>query len=545
MFIPGGGLIQLFMTAFDMGLELMGLTPQSLENRLAQEVPGGARAVQGAQEAMSIIGDARTHGLGYVLQQHLEGINVATLKDALLEQIKTWAQQVLVKKALELIASSLIPGAGIIQAAIKIYETITYVWERFKRIAETVQNFTSALSAIASGDTSGATQFIVKGLVSGLSVAVGFFFKISGLGGIADRIKAFFNGIKSAIDRGIQRLIAFVKSKISRIGNQPSSNNTPPPTGAAANSRQPKTLSVFKTFATRFGVEAQRILRFTDDSTSDDTHDERVARGLDAIETEEAKYKRDNLITIEDARIVASTVKANHGVFKSLQAAENAEKTNVQYNWTASSGTHSGARLRRPPYTDDLEPAPNEGTRSNPFPIDWAKPASANYPVLYFGAARDDYKPQSELASLVGKKDDKGIIVKSYSPHQQNILAGGEQIGLSSQHQTSVDTIVGPLAPTGVSSPGGKKFNSVVEKYGFRSRRDGLDGDHVHEIQFGGQDTLENMWALAIGVNRGAGSTLNQSNIMLANGKVVKVFQLREHVEKSNRKYYFRISSTI
>jgi hypothetical protein len=331
---------------------------------------------------------------------------------------------------------------------------------------------------------------------------------------------------------------------VNASSNPPNPNAANPET-AKTDSKTPKTLAQFKTFASRFGVEARRILSFTDDNTSDNTHDERVAKGLDAIETEEAKYKKDNLITLEDAKIVARTVKQNHDVFRSLEAVENAEKTNVQYNWTASSGTHSGARLRRPPYTDDLEPAANEGTRANPFLIDWPKPASMNYPKLYFGAKRDDYKSQNDLSQLVGQPDDKGTIVKEYTPNQLNTLSGGEQIGISSTYQLAVGTILGPLSPEGVSSPGGEKFNKVVEKYGFRSRRDGLDGDHIHEIQFGGQDTIENLWALNYSINRGAGSTLNQASINLNNGEIVKIYQLRQHVAKSNRKYYFKIKSTL
>ena len=71
------------------------------------------------------------------------------------------------------------------------------------------------------------------------------------------------------------------------------------------------------------------------------------------------------------------------------------------------------------------------------------------------------------------------------------------------------------------------------------------NSESTREIQFGGQDTPENMWALAFSINRGAGSALNQASIPLSSGETVKVYQLRQLVAKSNRKFYFSIKSTI
>jgi hypothetical protein len=335
---------------------------------------------------------------------------------------------------------------------------------------------------------------------------------------------------------------------VNASSNPPNPNAANPET-AKTDSKTPKTLAQFRTFAARFGVEAKRILDFTDDSTSDDTHDERVAKGLDAIETEEAKYKKNNLITIEDAKRVTSTVRQDHSVFKSLEAVENAEKTNVQYNWTASSGTHSGARLRRPPYTDDLEPAPDEGTQVNPFPINWPKPASANYPKIYLGGKRKDYKSQADLRALLGQPDDTGTIVQEYSPHDITRLSNNKTIGLSTRWQLDVGTIIGPLKAANIPrvETAQNDFRDSLREYGFRGNRtqDDMQIDHVHELQMGGQDTYRNLWPLDSTTNGSSGRTIDQYVITLRSGKTVKLYQLRELVSKTNRDIYFQVQTTI
>jgi hypothetical protein len=184
-----------------------------------------------------------------------------------------------------------------------------------------------------------------------------------------------------------------------------------------------------------------------------------------------------------------------------------------------------------------------EGTQTNPFPINWPKPASADYPKLYFGAERDDYKSQTDLKQLVGKQDDKGVIVREYSPHTQTDLPNGDSIGVSANYHLQVGTVVGPLAKSGVKSPGGRVLNTILAKYGFRPEEDKLDGDHVHEIQLGGPNIVENMWPLSKYINRSSGKTIDETSVLLASNKSIKVYQLRELVKKINKQFYFKVSS--
>ena len=82
----------------------------------------------------------------------------------------------------------------------------------------------------------------------------------------------------------------------------------------------------------------------------------------------------------------------------------------------------------------------------------------------------------------------------------------------------------------------------MLAKYGFVASDEGMDGDHITEIQFGGKDVLENLWPLDAGVNRGAGPTLAGATVTYpATGKSIKISDLKANA----RAYYFKIKNTL
>ncbi len=105
----------------------------------------------------------------------------------------------------------------------------------------------------------------------------------------------------------------------------------------------------------------------------------------------------------------------------------------------------------------------------------------------------------------------------------------------------NVGTVVGPLSSA--STPGGGRINRIFAKYGFRAGAEGLDGDHVKEIQFGGQDAIGNLWPLNFSINRGAGAKLAQATVF--HSKASSPFKISDLKADTTHKYYFRIRSTL
>jgi hypothetical protein len=59
----------------------------------------------------------------------------------------------------------LVPGGGLVQAAINIYNAILFFMDRAKQIGDFVQNLTSSFASIAKGDIKGALKTIETVLV--------------------------------------------------------------------------------------------------------------------------------------------------------------------------------------------------------------------------------------------------------------------------------------------------------------------------------------------------------------------------------------------
>lgn len=191
---------------------------------------------------------------------------------------------------------------------------------------------------------------------------------------------------------------------------------------------------------------------------------------------------------------------------------------------------------------DDLSSKPtannSPGTKENPFEIVWPKPASANYEPLYFGGELKKPKSQKILKNLEGSKDITGNVVKKYTPHKGGTLPGGEEIGISKAYITFEGRIIGPLSSDG--TPKGDKLNRILKRYGYLPGRngDGMDADHIIEIQLGGKDIVANLWPLDSNINQKSGQKLKDSEVIYPKtGKKEKIKELKKRMKK----YYFKI----
>jgi len=507
-----------------LSLGVLNINRASFEEKLVKQ--GISRSSLHKLEKLSeigpIIADIHKNGLAPSLQKFLA--NADTIKDTLFSELKSWIVTQAIKQGLIALASFFVPGGGLIQLAIKIYDTVMFIIDKMTMIKNVVTSIVNSLSNIVDGKIDAAASKVEHALQLGLTLGLGFLANLAKLGSIAKKVKEILARVRKSIDNGLNKLAKFVADKarplLARMSSKKTRSDAATPTNESGTTKAATTKPVH-----------------------DPQHDAKVEAGLDQIEIEETKLDRDkdNKLTKAQAKQVAATVKKHNPVFTKIDVDYDKPAGEINYNWYASFGTRKSSRK---PYTDDLEPAREEGTYENPFLIDWPKPASAQYKPLYFGAKRETPKTQNELSKLVGQPDDKGTVVQIYTPHQQSVLSGGQQIGVSAKYQIDIGSVIGPLAPKGITSPGGRTLNKILEKYGFVADSEGLDADHIHEIQLGGPDKVENMWPLDESINSSSGKKIDTMTIPLINGKSVKVYQLREHLTKSHRQYFFKVKST-
>jgi A nuclease of the HNH/ENDO VII superfamily with conserved LHH len=118
------------------------------------------------------------------------------LPNMIITSLKDFAIKSIVTVGIKKMLTMLVPGGGLVQAAINIYNAVTFFMDRAKQIGAFVQNLTSSFASIAKGDIKAAVKTIEAVLGGGLSLALGFLASAAGLTKIASSIKAALDKIQ-------------------------------------------------------------------------------------------------------------------------------------------------------------------------------------------------------------------------------------------------------------------------------------------------------------------------------------------------------------
>jgi len=465
-----------------LALSVLGITWANIRQKLVKAT--SETIVKGLEVGFVIVKKLVTEGPTAAWEEIKS--QLANLRDMVMQGIINFIVETVVKKAVAKVLSLLVPGGAFIQAIISIYDTVMVFVEKLKKIIQVVMAFLDGMMAIANGQIAGAAAKVESTLAGLLTLAISFLAGFLGLGKIADKVMDIINNkVRVPVDKAIDFVINWIVKTAK---------------------------SLFKAL---FGGKDKKPATPEEQKWND------AVAGVKA-----------DLATMEEKGVTDKELSAaipgwitKYG-FKSLTVVSKADE------WEIDGSMSPGKKV------GTLE---TPGTRKNPFKLDWPKPASGSYPVLYFGGPIGKKRSQSAMKGLMtkGQADETGKKVRAYSPHSGGTLPGGETIGISGAYRVSTGTVVGPLSDA--TTPGGSRINRALAKYGFSSDDEGLDGDHVREIQFGGQDVLQNLWPLDAGTNRGAGSILSKASVEYPkSGKTVKISELKQNA----RQYFFKIKST-
>ena len=111
------------------------------------------------------------------------------MRDAFIDAVKDFIKLKIVEEAIKWLVSLFVPGAGIIKAAIGIYDTIVFFIQKAKQIIQMISNFLGSIAEIAAGNIGAAADAMEKGLARGLSLVISFLAQLLRLSGITAKIK--------------------------------------------------------------------------------------------------------------------------------------------------------------------------------------------------------------------------------------------------------------------------------------------------------------------------------------------------------------------
>jgi hypothetical protein len=467
-------------------LSVLGLTWQNIRTKLLKIIPEPVLVV--IEKTAGILVTLVKDGPAAAWEQIKT--ELSELKDQMISQVIQMVTTEVVKAAVIKVVSMLNPAGAFVQAVMAVYNTVRFFMEKIDQIAAVVASFIDSISAIASGQVDGAAKKVETTMANTLTVIIAFLAKFAGLGGIPQKVAGIIKKIRAPIDKGLDKIVAWLGKMLEKAKNALLGKN------------------------------------------KDDKPDDKWNTAVTAIHTDLERMEQEG-ITDSDLEANIPRWRQMHG-FKTLSV--QAKEDEFVIEGSMSPGKQVGK-------------AKKSGSKKNPFLIDWPKRASANYPILYFGGKSPGAKSNSALKSLQGKKDSGGVTVREYLPEVGGSLyesdgqggekKSGDKIGIAAKYRIYVGKVIGPLSSAG--TPKGGTINKLLKKYGWSPSAEQMDGDHVQEIQFGGDDVIGNLWPLDSSENTSAGPTLAGASVQYpTSGKTIKISELKKKLAK----YYFKIRKT-
>lgn len=288
----------------DIVLQVLGLTKENVRARAVSIL--GEGIVSKIETAIDFLRILFTEGPAGIWQMLLE--QLGNLKDAIIDEIKSWVITSIIEAGIKWIIGLLNPASAFVKACMMIYDIVVFFIERGQQIISAVNAIINALGTIVAGNISAMAQAVEGALNRILPVVIGFLASLLGLGGISDRIRSIIQAIQAPVNRAIDWVINLGVSMARRI-------------------------------AGLFGGDQK------DDEEQEQAVDPEVQARIDAglldLRERNTAMLDSGAITLEEAENVAASVKQAHPVFKSVEV--EIEGESISYAWSANPGGDENA----------------------------------------------------------------------------------------------------------------------------------------------------------------------------------------------------------
>jgi hypothetical protein len=449
---------------------------------------------------------------------------------SILEGIVTWiVEQVSIELAEMATAAAASAGLSeVLDAVRRIYRAIKTAVRWARTIVDMINRTLDAVFDIAADRLEGPAEIFHGALKKATPAVIGFLGDQVGLGGIAEEIRSLIDKLRAEVDKAILAVIDALRSFF----------------GAVAQGARDVVGALLQWWRRKLtvGEGADRhTLTYEPQNEEGElvlqSSPTRVENLLNSIKTQDqykGKKKQDAiraaLALVEDVRRFRRLAREARQKNNQSLAEQHAGTVDKKFD---ALGAQLGIIFAGETY----------GTEPEPISLEWPGPASASYPVLYFGGKIDKPRKQSVMKAMLGQKDETDTPIRAYPPHPGGKLPRGGTIGLT--ETLGIGTKVGPLG--NATTPGGGKLQRLIAPYGY-SAEDGYQLDHVREIQMGGSDSVGNLWPLEAKTNVTKGSTLSRKKVEFPKGNTLGIPELKRIPPLgtgSKKGFYFTITRVL
>ncbi|MFL6117411.1 MAG: hypothetical protein ACJ786_39575 [Catenulispora sp.] len=217
---------------------LLGLTWGAIRGRIVSRgVP--EQAMGAVEQSVPIAQKLQSEGVAGIWQTI--AAKVGDLKANLFGKITQFLIPTVLIAGITWIISLLNPASAFVKACKMIIDIVTFIVERGAQIIAFVNAVLDAVIAIAGGGTGGVPTLIETALAMSIPVLIGALAAILGIGGIAEKVKKFFQSltkpVMKAVDWVVDKIVTLAKKLWAKLKSKFGRKDMPGAPGTAGPAR--------------------------------------------------------------------------------------------------------------------------------------------------------------------------------------------------------------------------------------------------------------------------------------------------------------------
>jgi len=195
-----------FASMLKLILQVLGLTYEQRRPQLVEKL--GETAVTFFETSVKIFERIRTEGFSAIWEMIKE--KASSIFDSLIDGIKNWVIQEIVKRGLLMVAALASPIGDFIEVVTSIYEVIEFLVEKARKLADLVETVVDALADIVAGNIGPAAKKVEDSLARTIPLLLRFLAGLLHLTGIGASIRKIVDDVRKPIDEAIGKVLDII-----------------------------------------------------------------------------------------------------------------------------------------------------------------------------------------------------------------------------------------------------------------------------------------------------------------------------------------------
>ncbi|MCA6364292.1 MAG: DUF4157 domain-containing protein [Bacteroidetes bacterium] len=195
-------------------LQILGLTYDNIRGKMVRLM--GERTVGMLETGFQLVQEIREKGFVEAMKDRISEF-FGNFRDMILGRIKSFIQERIVTAGITQLLSMLSPVGAVIQAIIKTHTTIKFFIDKIQQILAFVRSVVDSVHRLATGDVSGAANFIESSIAQTIPIVLDFLARFIGLGDVGAHVQRTIGAVRGWVDQKLDLGVNWIRTQFQRL----------------------------------------------------------------------------------------------------------------------------------------------------------------------------------------------------------------------------------------------------------------------------------------------------------------------------------------